>query len=272
MDPRQVAQKLTPKTKAIIPVHLFGCCADMDAIRQVLPPSVAVIEDAACAAGASYKGQMAGTLGDMGVFSFHPRKSMTTGEGGMLTTNEDRLAEMAQQLRNHGASVSEEQRHMGPKPYLLPEFNLLGYNYRMTDLQGSVGLVQLGKLEQYLAARNHWATYYQNELGNIPWLRLPCSSIAGRHGWQAFVCYVEPECAPISRNALMEQLQQQGISTRPGTHAVHMLGYYQQRFGIRPEDYPVARNCDQQTLAIPLHNKMTPDDFAYVVSAIQAFC
>ncbi len=143
IDPADIARKLSPRTRAVIVVHLFGLCADMDAIRAAVPANVKIIEDAACAAGASYKGTTAGALGDAAAFSFHPRKSITTGEGGMVTTDDDQLAEVANMLRNHGASISEEQRHNGPRPYLLPEFNLLGYNYRMTDLQGAVGLVQL---------------------------------------------------------------------------------------------------------------------------------
>ena len=143
LDPEQVADKVTEKTKAIIPVHLFGLCADMDAIKKVIPEYIQVIEDAACAAGAAYKGRWAGTLGDAASFSFHPRKSITTGEGGMVTSNNDALAERMNQMRNHGATLSEEQRHHGPKPYILPDFNLLGFNYRMTDMQGAVGLAQL---------------------------------------------------------------------------------------------------------------------------------
>lgn len=269
MDAKQLAQKVTLKTKAVIPVHLFGLCADMDSIRQELPSNVAIIEDAACAAGSSYKGTKAGGLGDFGVFSFHPRKSVTTGEGGMVTTNDDTLAEIAQQLRNHGATISEEQRHHGPKPYLLPDFNLLGFNYRMTDLQGAVGLVQLQKLERFIKEREIWAEYYNQHLGGVDWLRLPKAPLIGQHGWQSFVCWVDPQKSPMPRNDMMELLQQKGISTRPGTHAVHMLGYYRERFGLKPEDYPNARDCDLNTLAIPLHNRMMEKDYAYVVSALK---
>ena len=150
LDPKAVKKKITPKTKAIIAVHLFGLCADMDAIKEAAP-GIPIVEDAACASGAFYKDQPAGGLGDVACFSFHPRKSITTGEGGMVTTNNDQLAEQMNMLRNHGASISEEQRHHGPKPYILPDFNLLGFNYRMTDLQGAVGLVQLEKMEQFIS-------------------------------------------------------------------------------------------------------------------------
>ncbi len=271
LDATQLAEKITSNTKAIIPVHLFGQCADMDAIRAAVPTHIPLIEDAACAAGASYNGKMAGTLGHAGVFSLHPRKSVTTGEGGMLTTQDEAFADLCEQYRNHGASVSEEQRHVGPKPYLLPDFNLLGFNYRMTDLQGSVGLVQLAKLTGFLQERREWASYYQAQLAEIPWLRVPQNPQNGEHGWQAFVCYVDPELAPMPRNEMMEILQSKGISTRPGTHSVHTLGYYQNRFGYKPEDFPVAWALDRNTLAIPLHNRMTPEDYAYVVDALKAF-
>jgi len=268
IDTADLARKLSPKTKAVIVVHLFGLCADMDSIRAVIPKSVKIIEDGACATGASYKGVAAGGLGDAASFSFHPRKSITTGEGGMVTTNDDELAEVANMLRNHGAAISEEQRHKGPRPYLLPEFNLLGFNYRMTDLQGSVGLVQLGKLDQFISERQHWAEFYRSELANLNWLHMPVFPENGTHAWQAFVTYVDPETAPLPRNEIMERLQALGVSTRPGTHAVHMLGYYQERFGLKADDFPGARDCDQNTMAIPLHNRMTAEDYHYVVKCL----
>ncbi len=270
IDPHDAARKITPRTKAVIVVHLFGMCADVDALRLVLPEGLPIIEDAACASGANYKGRHAGTLGLAAAFSFHPRKSITTGEGGMVTTNDAVLAETMNMLRNHGASISEEQRHHGPRPYLLPEFNLLGYNYRMTDLQGAVGLAQLGKLDRFIREREEWAAYYAQHLDDIPWLRLPQAPSSGRHAWQAYVTWVDPATAPMPRNAIMEQLQRAGIATRPGTHAVHMLGYYRDRFGLRPEDCPSARDCDQNTMAIPLHNRMNADDYAHVVKVLRS--
>jgi perosamine synthetase len=267
IDVTQVAAKVTARTKAIIVVHLFGLCADVDAIAAVAP-GIPIIEDAACAAGASYKGRPAGTLGLAAAFSFHPRKSVTTGEGGMVTTNDARLAEQANMLRNHGASTSEEIRHLGPKPYLLADFTLLGFNYRMTDLQGAVGLVQLSKLDQYLAERQQWAEYYSRELAEMDWLRTPAVPEGYRHGWQSYVCMIESGIAPKPRNAIMEDLLVRGVSTRPGTHAVHMLGYYRRRFTLKPGDFPVARDCDQNSMAIPLHNRMSADDYAHVVRAL----
>ena len=271
MDPEQVASKVTGKTKVIIPVHLFGLCADMDAIKAVIPKKVKILEDAACAAGAKYKGKYAGTLGDAAVFSFHPRKSITTGEGGMITTQNNLFSELMDQMRNHGATISEEQRHHGPKPYILPDFNLLGFNYRMTDLQGSIGIVQLEKLDSFIDERSKWATWYREKLSDIDWLKLPQEPENGKHGWQSFVTYVDPKTAPMSRNNIMEKLQNMGISTRPGTHAVHMLSIYKDKFGIKQNDYPGARDCDANTMAIPLHNQMIREDYEYIVNALKSF-
>jgi len=265
---KDLARRVTPRTKAIIPVHLFGLCADIDAVRSDIRLDIKIVEDAACAAGAALRGRPAGSLGDLGVFSFHPRKSITTGEGGMVTTNNDKLAERVKMLRNHGASVSEEERHRGPRPYLLPDFDLLGFNYRMTDLQGAVGLVQLRKLDQFIDERAQMAARYRKELADIQWLCLPQEPSDGRHAWQAFVTYVDPKTAPRPRNEMMEVLQQSGIATRPGTHAVHMLGYYQKHYGLKPDDFPGARDCDRHSMAIPLHNRMSAEDQAYVIDAL----
>lgn len=271
IDPKDLARRVSPRTKAVIPVHLFGLCADMDGVRAALRPGIRIIEDAACAAGAVWRGRAAGSLGDAGVFSFHPRKSITTGEGGMVTTNDDALAERVKVLRNHGASVSEEERHRGARPYLLPEFDVMGFNYRMTDLQGAIGLVQLKKLDRFIEERAQMATRYRDELADLTWLRLPREPEQGRHAWQAFVTYVDPHTAPRSRNEIMEVLQCHGISTRPGTHAVHMLGYYRKQFSLKPDDFPGARDCDRHTMAIPLHNRMTTDDFSHVVKSLHSF-
>jgi dTDP-4-amino-4,6-dideoxygalactose transaminase len=269
IDLSQISKKLSKRTKAIVPVHLFGLCADIDAIAEAVP-GIPIIEDAACASGSGYKGRSAGSLGIAAAFSFHPRKSITTGEGGMVTTNNETIAENVNSLRNHGASISEEERHHGSQPHILPDFNLLGFNYRMTDLQGAVGVVQLSKLDGFIEERQKWANYYAQELGDIAWLHTPSAPMGYRHGWQAYVCYVEENKSPKTRNEIMGILHAKGISTRPGTHAVHMLGLYRQKFGFAPDDYPGARDCDQYTMAIPLHNRMTFEDYEFVVKTIKS--
>lgn len=269
LDPKDLKRRITPQTKAIIPVHLFGLCADMDEIKRIAG-DIPLIEDGACAAGAGYKGKPAGSLGTIGCFSFHPRKSITTGEGGMITTNDDRLAEVMSMLRNHGASISEEQRHHGPRPYILPDFNMMGFNYRMTDLQGAVGVVQIKKLDTFIDEREKWATWYTDQLKDISWLQTPRFGAEYKHGWQSFVTFVDESKAPCSRNEIMEKLQQKGIATRPGTHAVHMLNYYKDKYQLNPSDFPGAQAANDFSMSIPLHNRMEKEDYEYVVEVLKS--
>lgn len=270
IDVAQIANKVTERTKAIIPVHLFGMVADMDAIMDALPENVVIIEDAACAAGAAYKGKPAGGLGHMAAFSFHPRKSVTTGEGGMLTTNDAALADRADKLRNHGASISEEQRHHGARPYILPDFDLCGFNYRMTDLQGAIGVEQIKKLDRFIEERDRRAKWFAKELADLEWLRTPQVPNWASHAWQSYVTYVDPEKAPLPRNEIMDRLKNLGVATRPGTHAVHMLGFYRKAYGTHPDQFPGARDSDAHSMAIPLHNRMDDDDYEYVVEALHS--
>ncbi len=269
LDVEDLKNKITSKTKAIIPVHLFGLCADIDAIKQIAG-DIPLVEDGACAAGAGYKGKPAGSLGTIGCFSFHPRKSVTTGEGGMITTNDERLAEIISSLRNHGASISEEQRHHGAKPYILPDFNILGYNYRMTDLQAAVGIVQLKKLDLFIDERSEWAKFYDEKLKDVAWINTPRFSADYKHGWQSYVVYIDESKSPLTRNEIMEKLQQMGVSTRPGTHAPHMLGYYATKYNIKPEDFPGSKDCSDFSMSIPLFNKMTKEDYEYVVYCLKS--
>tara|TARA_R110000796_G_scaffold71409_5_gene162210 strand:- start:78489 stop:79631 length:1143 start_codon:yes stop_codon:yes gene_type:complete len=269
IDPKKITDKITSNTKAIMAVHLFGLCADVDAIKAVAP-NIPIIEDGACAAGAAYKGVPAGGLGTMGCFSFHPRKSVTTGEGGMITTNDDVLGEKLGILRNHGASISEEQRHHGARPYILPDFDVCGYNYRMTDLQGAVGVVQLSKLDQFINERAQWASFYKKELASLDWIQCPEFTEDYAHGWQSFVLLIDEAKSPYSRNEIMEKLQEMGVSTRPGTHAVHMLGFYMQTYDVKPEDFPGAQIANDFSMSIPLHNRMTSEDYHYVIQCIKS--
>ena len=268
IDATDAAARMTENTRAIVPVHLFGLCADIDRLRAALARDVRIVEDGACSAGAVYRGQFAGGLGDVAAFSFHPRKVITTGEGGMLTTNDAEIAEHADRRRNHGASVPEEVRHSGPQPYLLPDFDTLGFNYRMTDIQAALGLEQLRKLDRFIADRADGARFYAQELRHLNWLSLPEAPMGDVHAWQSYVVRVDPDAAPMPRDAMMQTLQARGIATRPGTHAVHMLGYYRDRFGLQPEDYPGSLDCARNTMAIPLHNRMSEDDYAHVVQCL----
>ena len=264
VDPAKIAEHVTERTKAIITVHLFGLCADIDAIAAAAP-GVTIIEDAACAAGASYKGRPAGSLGRIAAFSFHPRKSITTGEGGMVTTDDADMADHVRALRNHGATVPVGD----PKPYVMADSNMLGFNYRMTDLQAAVGLVQLSKLDASIAERSRWAAYYTKAFADVCWLATPAVPSDCVPAWQSYVTYVDESKSPLPRNEIMDRLAAKGVATRPGTHAVHMLGLYRERFGIAPDDLPGARDCDCFSMAIPLHNRMTNEDYEYVAGAIK---
>ena len=256
------------RVKAIIPVHLFGLCADMDQVLETAKQyNLAVVEDAACASGASYKGCSAGSMGDVGCFSFHPRKVLVTGEGGMCTSNNEALAETINCLRNHGASLSEEQRHHSDAPYLMADFDCLGYNYRMSDLQGAVGLVQLEKLNDFIAERDKWAAIYDSELIKLDWIVIPARPEGYQTNWQAYVCRVK-EDAPVTRDQLLVKLHEKGISSRVGTQAVHMLGFYRNKYKLSEDLCPVAKNAYQDSIAMPLHNCMSEEDFAYVVQTL----
>jgi len=264
-----VVWKVTDRTKAVIAVHLFGLCADIPGLREVLPDHIMIFEDAACAAGASIGTTSAGSLGDAAAFSFHPRKSITTGEGGMLTTNNPELAIKAAKMRNHGAEISEEERHNGAQPFILPDFNVLGYNYRMTDLQGALGLVQLSKIDNFIAERNTWAQFYESELADLDWIQLPERPRLGTHAWQSFVIRITGPNAHEKRNELMAYMERSGISTRPGTHAIHSLGYYRDLLNLTDLDLPGSAICRDTTMAIPLHNKMAPRDYNKVVETLK---
>lgn len=264
IDVEAAAAAVSAHTRAVIPVHLFGLCADTDGLRDAVPAGVLLLEDAACAVGASYRGRPAGGLGDAAAFSFHPRKIVTTGEGGMLTTNDADFAEHAARLRSHGAAVSEEQRHHGSAPYLLPAFDEAGFNYRMSDLQAAVGVVQLHRLDGFIAERREQARRYTAELADIEWLQMPRVPDDCEHSWQSFVTVVDEDRAPKPRNELMQLLHERGIATRPGTHCLTDLGAYRDAAGTCPTASLLAR----RTMAIPLHNRLSDDDIAYIVGAL----
>ena len=270
IDIDQLASKISSKTKAIIPVHLFGLMSDIHAIRAIVGPDIAILEDAACASGAKLGEAYAGVLGDAAAFSFHPRKIISTGEGGMLTCKDEKTWQSAEILRNHGATISEEVRHRGARPFDLPEFNCLGFNYRMTDMQAAIGIEQLKKLTQFIVERRQWADFYQASFQSLSWLKTPIEPKGYQHAWQAYVCCIDPNEAPVSRDDMMLALQEQGIATRPGTHAVHELGYYRNAYETQLEDCPNASFLARQTIALPLHNCMSESDFHRVANAVMA--
>lgn len=277
LDVAQIEAAITPRTRVIIPVSLFGLSADMNPIMDVARKhGLSVVEDDACATGSWYHGKHAGTLADIGCFSFHPRKAITTGEGGMVITADPAIAERVRSLRDHGASKSDLARHQGSRSYILPDFNIVGYNYRMTDLQGAVGVVQMQRLEGLLAQRIAVARRYDSALSSVEWLLRPVAPSGFTHGYQSYVTLFRPEVPTIRnvkalherRNAFMDDMERAGVATRPGTHAVHMLGFYREKYGIRPEDFPNAFLADQLTVALPLYAQLTEDEQSFVVQTI----
>lgn len=259
-----VLKKITPKTKAVIVVHLFGLCVDVNELRNRIPAHLEIFEDAACAAGANVRGQWAGGLGEAAAFSFHPRKSVTTGEGGMILTNREDIADLARKLRNHGAEISEEERHSGPAPYHLPEFNYVGFNYRMTDLQAAVGVEQIKKLPKFIKERNEIASRYSIGLDSCSWLEKPEVPEGFLHAWQSYVVRVKTSSDVNVRNLLMSKLESKGISTRPGTHAIHLLGAYKNE--VQNSDRLVnSTNAANTTISLPMHNRLSRDQQDYVI-------
>lgn len=277
LDVAQLAQKITPKTKAVLPVHLFGLAADMNLINQLAKQhGLWVVEDAACGFGSRYHGRHVGTLGDAGCFSFHPRKAITTGEGGMITTNDDALAEKLRRLRDHGAAMSDLQRHLGARPYLLADHPDAGYNLRMTDLQAALGSAQMERAATIVAERQQLAKIYDEAFIGLPWLRPPAHVDGLEHGYQSYPCLFAPE--PLTaesmphinkaRNDWMDRLQQVGISTRPATHAVHMLTFYREKYGLKSEDFPNAYAANHCSISLPLFHGMTEAEQAFVIEQV----
>ena len=262
----------------VVAVNLFGICADIPAVNAIAARySIQVIEDSACALGASIHGVHEGAFGNPSCLSFHARKSITTGEGGMVLTSDAELAEKVRRLRSHGASVSEIARHQNPG-FLLPEYNELGFNYRMTDIQGAVGQAQLEKFPYILEKRRAAAARYDRLLPErASFLRIPYVPEGYVHTYQSYVTMVDCRALGLSgveegnafRNRLMAYLEEHGISTRQGTHAVHTLGYYRDKYGYRPEDLPGAYACDRLSLALPLYVELSDDDQDYVIEQIE---
>ena len=277
IDVDQAASLVTERTVGIIPVHLFGLCADLDGLLELARRrSLWLVEDAACGLGALHHGRHAGTFGDAGCFSFHPRKSITTGEGGMVTTQREDLARVIRSLRDHGATRSDLARHTDSAAFLLSDYDLLGFNYRMTDIQGALGSAQMDRAAWILAERRRRAAAYDAALADVAWLRTPVVPSGLTHGYQAYICLYAPEQLSLAnvddlharRNAVMARLEEAGIATRQGTHAPVILGLYARKYGLRPEEFPNAVLADRLTLGLPLYAQMTDEEHDRVVDEL----
>jgi perosamine synthetase len=277
LDVAQLESRITPRTKAILPVHLFGLAADMEPINRIAKQhGLWVVEDAACGFGSFYHGKHVGPLGDAGCFSFHPRKAITTGEGGMITTQSADLAEKLRRLRDHGAAMSDLQRHLGARPYLLADHPDAGYNQRMTDLQAALGAAQMDRAADIIAERKRLAKTYDTAFADLSWLRTPAHVEGLEHGYQSYPCLFQPE--PVNadsigrinavRNAWMDSLQQSGISTRPATHAVHMLAFYREKYELKPSDFPNAWAANDCSISLPIFHGMTEAEQQHVIQNV----
>jgi perosamine synthetase len=229
-----------------------------------------VIEDAACAIGTTYAGVPVGGHGDLGCFSFHPRKVITTGEGGMVTTGSEALAHRVASLRNHGSTGLSPEERGNPRNHSMATFDNLGYNLRLSDIQAAVGIAQMAKLDRLLAERRARARSYTETLRSEGSIAVPGADgtdIEG-HAFQSYVVRLR-DGAASRRNRIIDALQEDGIQTRPGTHAVHRLGYYRNKYGLAADDFPVAARCEDTTITLPIFPGMTAEDQDRVVASLR---
>lgn len=261
-----LAPALTERTTAVIVVDQGGVPVDLDPIRELCDPrGIVVVEDAACGAGSTYRGRPVGAGADVAAWSFHPRKLLTTGEGGMLTTSNPEWAERARRLREHAMSVSAAARHAS---VLAPaeEYGEVGYNYRMTDMQAAVGIVQLGRLAEMVARRRALASRYAEAIADIPGLRAVTDPAWGEANFQSYWVEVGPEY-PLDRDGLLAHLAAADISARRGIMAAHRQPAYTGRdTGGRP--LPVTEHLTDATLILPLFHQLTDEQQARVVEAL----
>jgi len=268
LDPSAFEAAITPATRAVVVVHLFGQSAVMDEVLSIAQRhDLRVIEDAACAVGTTWEGRPVGGLGAFGCFSFHPRKVITTGEGGMVTTRDDDLAVRIRSLRNHGASGSPVVSSAPMKPHEMGAFDNIGFNLRLSDIQAAVGVAQLEKLDDLLAHRIGCAVQYDELLAGIDGLATPVVAPGAGHTYQSYVLRVV-EGGRERRNRVMEALEAEGIQTRPGTHAVHRLGYFA-RQGVAPDAFPNACQAEETSITLPIFPGMTESDQERVAEAIR---
>jgi dTDP-4-amino-4,6-dideoxygalactose transaminase len=270
IDVTKIRDRITPATKAIIPVHFAGQSCDMDPIFALAREfNLTVIEDAAHAAGTEYKGKRIGSLESISIFSFHPNKNITTGEGGMVCTSDESLAEELSLLKFHGMSREAWKRFSASGT---PNYDILlpGFKYNMMDLQAAIGIHQLPRLDGFIDKRAELAGFYNRELADIAELSLPASApYQQRHAWHLYTPLVRIEKLSIDRDRFMEELKKHNIGSGLHYKAIHHHPYYRAALGTSDADFPVASYASERILSLPLFPKMNDDDARDVVTAVK---
>lgn len=268
LDPTLIERKINPRAKAIIAVDYAGQPCDYDPLKEICQKhGLALIDDACHALGAEYHGKRIGSIADLTVFSFHPVKHITTGEGGAVTTDNKELAEKIRRFRNHGVSADHRQREsVGSWVY---EIGSLGYNYRLTDIQCALGISQLKKADPWLARRQEIARQYDlafSQLEGISPLKVVHNV---RHAYHLYVVQIDPNVTHIDRATLFKSLRSANIGVNVHYIPVHLQPFYREHFGTGPGDCPVAEAAYQNILSLPMFQTMTDDDVDDVVNAIK---
>jgi len=268
LDLSHTEKLITEKTKAILIVHQIGLPADIDAFKKLCDKyNLKLIEDAACATGSSYKGKKIGSHSEIVCFSFHPRKVITTGEGGMITTSNEEYYNRIKLLRQHGMSVNASMRH-DSKKVVFEDHIEIGYNYRMTDIQAAIGIRQLEKLDWIINERRKIALKYIEELKDIDCIRLPIEEEGYFTNYQSFSIYLKENC-PIGRNELMQKLLDKGISTRRGIMTSHRETAYKNE--CSDLKLPISENVADRSIIIPLYIPMKTEEVDFVISNFKEF-
>jgi dTDP-4-amino-4,6-dideoxygalactose transaminase len=267
LDPHRIEEAITSRTRAVLVVHQIGLPAPMKELAEIAHRrGLMLIEDAACAIGSEYSGEKIGRPHSlMACFSFHPRKILTTGEGGMITTNDEALAARLRRLRQHAMSVSDVARHSSSR-VIQESYDEVGYNYRMTDLQAAIGVEQLHRLDHMLDRRRYLAQRYTSELSRLGWLLPPQQPPYARSNFQSYMCRLAAD-APIDRDELMQALLSDGISTRRGIMASHHEAPYHDPAWKRR--LPETEKATAETIILPLFHAMTDEEQSYVLECIE---
>src|SRR6266851_1014194 len=279
LDPASVEKKITTRTKAILPVHLYGQCSDMDALNELARPrKIRVVEDAAHAVGAEYKGRKAGSLGDLGVFSFHQQKNIVTlGEGGLITTNDKSLYERMLSYRSLCCRTYDpkgkylpldESVHPMGKRYWYVDFDEVGFNYRMTDAQAAVGAVQLRKLDSLNSRRIEIAKKYSDGLLGIHGLTLPFISPENKHVFHAYVVLLENSFSRSKEDFMWELYTSKRVKVWSHYMPIHLTTAYR-NLGHEPGECPIAEELFEKYVSIPIHPRMTDEVVQYVIDSVR---